>query len=357
MAVLRRLKRGTIRVAHAALLDRLLGGSPWRKRRLLILAYHGISLRDEHEWNSELFIPQALLRERCMGLRDLGCAILPLGEAVRRLVEGTLPPRAVALTFDDGTYDFFARALPVLREFGFPATVYLTSYYAVRGGPVFDPTARYLLWHGRGGTIDGHGLTLTGAPLVIPPSGTMRRAVQPILEYAEARGLSADEKHGLLRTLAARVGQDFDALVSDRLLSLMRPDEVASLPRDLVEVGLHSHRHRASRVQREFLEDLEENRRAIRAMGGNLTRHYCYPGGDTDPAFLPWLRSAGVETATTCEPGLASRNSDLLMLPRLVDTAMVSSTEFKGWVLGLASILPRRSGRSDADLDESEDLR
>ena len=123
-------------VRNAALAGlRLVGGfgriaeSVWRRRRLLILCYHGVSLQDEHEWNGDLFVTPAFLRRRFEILRDREYAVLPLGEAVRSLRGGTLPPRSVVLTFDDGFYDFFAAAAPLLEEFGYPATNYVSSYY------------------------------------------------------------------------------------------------------------------------------------------------------------------------------------------------------------------------------------
>jgi len=76
--------------------------SRWRRQRLLILCYHGVSLEDEHEWRSKLYIPPEILRERFETLRQGGYQVLPLGEAVERLYKNDLPPRSVVLTFDDG---------------------------------------------------------------------------------------------------------------------------------------------------------------------------------------------------------------------------------------------------------------
>ncbi len=46
-------------------------------------------------------------------------------------------------------------------------------------------------------------------------------------------------------------------------------------------------------------------------------------------------------SATTCELGLAARDSDPLLLPRLIDVSGLSLTEFEAWVTGLGSLLPR----------------
>ena len=55
----------------------------------------------------------------------------------------------MALTFDDGMFDFHSRAWPLLRQFGFPATVYLTTYYSDYTKPIFGLLCSYVLWRAR----------------------------------------------------------------------------------------------------------------------------------------------------------------------------------------------------------------
>ena len=74
---------------------------------------------------------------------------------------------------------------------------------------------------------------------------------------------------------------------------------------------------------------------------------FCYPSGVTNTSFLPWLRDLGVTNATTCRPGLAERDSDPLLLPRLVDSWRMTELELHGWLTGISTFLPRvpRRGR------------
>src|SRR5207244_4107641 len=53
--------------------------------------------------------------------------VLPLEEALERLRAGTLPDRACAITFDDGTRNLATHAAPVLESLRLPAAVFLAT--------------------------------------------------------------------------------------------------------------------------------------------------------------------------------------------------------------------------------------
>ena len=115
--------------------SRKIGRSRWRTQRLLILCYHGITIDDEHQWLDQLFVTPGFLRNRFEIIRRSGCTVLPLGEAVDRLHAGKLPERSVVLTFDDGFYNYSAKGVPLLEEFGYPATNYVSTYYVLNQRP------------------------------------------------------------------------------------------------------------------------------------------------------------------------------------------------------------------------------
>lgn len=342
--MLKRLKLFTLRSAENLSLSSLVGRSAWRRSRLLILCYHGVSLEDEHVWNPSLYISPKLLRERLTFLRNAGCAVLPLAEALGRLREGSLTPRSVALTFDDGMYDFYRQAFPILRELGMPATLYLTTAYCEYNRPVFDLMSGYLLWRGRERTL--------ALPAVLPDPVRLdapgRRYAEGALKaHVRRQSLTESQKDALLTALAASLSIDEADLCRKRLLHLINFDEARELAAGGIDIQLHTHNHRISMRHERFTQEIAENRARIEAISGGALRHFCYPSGYYRPEFLPWLRAAGIDSATTCEPGLASATSDPLLLPRLVDSSALSWCEFRGWVSGIAAWLPRRPSRVD----------
>src|SRR5712691_1642264 len=100
--MLKSLKVSMLRSARRLGVFAAVERSPWRNQRLLILCYHGLSFEDEHDWSPGLYLSAQTFRDRMCILRDSRYHVLPLEEALRRLKEGTLPPRSVVITFDDG---------------------------------------------------------------------------------------------------------------------------------------------------------------------------------------------------------------------------------------------------------------
>ena len=339
-----RLKDVLYRTAKSLGAFALVRDSRWRRNRLLILCYHGVSMDDEHVWDPALYITQDKLRERLQMLRDGGYQILPLAEATRRLYDGTLPARSVSITFDDGAVDFERRALPVLREFNAPATLYLTTYYSVNRLPVFNTVLSYVLWKGRKSGGDVASFCDSAEPLPISTDAERTEAASRLRAFAREKALSAQEKNALVSRIAESLGVDFGVIMARELLHIMPPDVVRALPRDLVDVQLHTHRHRTPRDREQFIREIRDNVAVTRELRGDtpVLEHFCYPSGEYFGEFLPWLRESGVHYATTCVPDLADRSADPLLIPRFVDTMGQSTLAFEAWASGFAGLLPHR---------------
>jgi peptidoglycan/xylan/chitin deacetylase (PgdA/CDA1 family) len=338
----RSIRRAALTVLKTAGAFHLVQGSDWRRRRLSILCYHGISLDDEHEWRPYLFIRPQQLERRLEILRRGTYAVLPLAEALERLYRDDLPERSVALTFDDGTHDFYSQAYPRLKQTGFPVTVYLTTYYSQLELPVFSLICSYIMWKARGqGPV---GLKELGVPqaVVLDSEEARQQAVDQLVAWADGQDISGAQKNEIAARLAQLLNVDYRELVAKRILQLMNQREVKELANDGVDFQLHTHRHRMPLNEEMFRKEIGENREWISQATTAARRHFCYPSGAYRPEFLKWLAAEEIVSATTCDTGLATPRSNPLLLPRLVDTSGRTDLEFESWVNGIAHFLSSR---------------
>lgn len=340
--MLREIKLATLRLLKSGGIFDLVASSRWRQQRLLILCYHGIALEDEHLWRPGLYMEPAILEQRLETLKRGNYAVLPLGESLERLRAGTLPPRSVAITFDDGTYDFYKQAFPRLKKYGFPVTVYQTTYYTDFERPVFNLITSYMLWKKRDENVaDGREVGLPG-PMDLRTEASRHQIVLGLLEVADREGMSGQQRDELSGRLAKLLGIEYEALVATRVLQLMNARELREVASSGVDVQLHTHRHRTPEDETLFRREIQDNRARILAMASTSARHFCYPSGVYRPMFFPWLTGEQVVSATTCDSGLATRNSEMLLIPRFVDTQTKTATDFESWLSGVGDLLAVR---------------
>jgi peptidoglycan/xylan/chitin deacetylase (PgdA/CDA1 family) len=338
------LKRSSFALSKQVGLNDFVAQTAWRRQRLLILCYHGISLDDEHVWNPGLYVSAARFERRLALLKRNDCTVLPLGEAVARLYRNDLPDRAVALTFDDGYYDFLARAWPLLSAYRYPATVYLTTARMDHNFPIVGLFVSYALWRARHRTLDATGVPGLDGTYPLTSIDDRRQVLRQL--DATLRQLIASDKDAIAREIVGRLGFDYTELLATRALTLMRADEVRRLAGEGLDVQLHTHLHYTPEDPDLFVQDVLLNRARIEEITGRRPTHLCYPSGVYRHGYFPVLRQERIDSATTCDPGLASRSSDPLLLPRFIDTSMVTDVEFEAWITGLACCLPRRTTKA-----------
>jgi peptidoglycan/xylan/chitin deacetylase (PgdA/CDA1 family) len=101
---------------------------------MTIFCYHSV----ESGWESPLAVePDAFLRQAAWLQRRR--RLLPLADALPRLdASGRLPSGEAALTFDDGFAALHEHLLPVIRQTGLPATVFLVAQTLTPHGQVVD---------------------------------------------------------------------------------------------------------------------------------------------------------------------------------------------------------------------------
>jgi peptidoglycan/xylan/chitin deacetylase (PgdA/CDA1 family) len=342
MSALRQIKRAVLSTGGLGLAP-VIARSNWRQQRLLILCYHGIAEGEEHGSHPEMFLPPDVFAHRMQVLAQSGCKVVGLGEGLRLLDEGKLPSRSVAITFDDGWADFPRHAFPVLQKHGFPATVYLTTYYCLFTRPLFRFALSHMMWKRQSNVVENRTFDWLPQQLDLRSETTRSELMWKIDDYARTQDFSGKQKDELAAALAEMIGFDYADFCRRRLFQLMTPEEVAAMARGGIDIQLHTHRHRTPLDRDKFVAEIKQNRDLIVQMtGAHSLTHFCYPSGAIRPDFIPWLKEAGVQSATTCLNGLATRGGDPYLLPRLLDQYSLVDSEFESWLTGLAEFLPKR---------------
>jgi peptidoglycan/xylan/chitin deacetylase (PgdA/CDA1 family) len=102
--------------------------------RVPILMYHEIA--DSSKTKSRLAVSPDTFAAQLAYLRDQGFTTITAG-AMSAILAGEadgLPDRPIVLTFDDGYADFHTQALPLMEQYGFTATVFVTTGWTQEAG-------------------------------------------------------------------------------------------------------------------------------------------------------------------------------------------------------------------------------
>lgn len=315
-----------------------------------VLTFHGLRAPDDDLLlDKPLHTPVEVFRAICRHLAE-NYRVVPLRDlvpdsqpAARAITDG------VAITFDDGYASNYELAFPVLREFGLPATIFLTSGF-------LDRTVR--LWFHR---IEQALMRTRLEHFCIEIGG---RRIEVSLESPSAR---ADALGILLREIKSLPQEDIDEQVTRIESGLqvdMNPDASAEPPTHrpltwaqaremqssgLIELGGHTHRHwilgrcRTETAEFEIMHSAER----ITAELGRAPRLFAYPNGqpgDYSPTTIETLRRAGYVAAVTTSAGGIGGDGRAFELPRY--GAPASLPEAAATVSGLFELL--KSLRSHA---------
>jgi peptidoglycan/xylan/chitin deacetylase (PgdA/CDA1 family) len=93
--------------------------------QIRVLVYHRFGMEDKYPSTS---VSISQFRSHLSYLERNGYTVLPLGEALNRLYSGKgIPEKTASLTMDDGYQSIWENALPLLQEYGFRATIFVST--------------------------------------------------------------------------------------------------------------------------------------------------------------------------------------------------------------------------------------
>ena len=280
----------------------LRGGSGWQALgrllsppgRLTVLIYHRVLPEPDPLRPGD--VTEAELRWQVRALAS-AFRVLPLGEAVERLRAGSLPARAVAVTFDDGYADNHERALPILREAGLPATFFVTT--GTLGGCMWNDAVVEAVRAMPGERVDARAAGLGVLPA---EAGTGRRAALTAILDA-LRRVGRDERDEAVAGLLEAAGIRAPAGL------MMVPAQVRALRTAGMEVGAHTVTHPilARIPDTEARAEIADGRDALEGLLGERVPLFAFPNGrpgrDYTADHVAMVRGLGFRGAVSTARG------------------------------------------------------
>ncbi len=218
--------------------------------RVSVLGYHEFSSTKEA---TEMCIPTDTFRTQMQAIKDLGLPVISLADFLAwRRGEKPIADRSILITIDDGWKSVYTEAFPILKEFGYPFTVYLYKNYVDGGGRALTSEMIHdMIKHGC--TIGSHSVSHPFPSTIKKQQsqgseiytsflreelGTSKdflekRFQQPVSTYAYPGGFHTEEMY----PLAQELGYDHLFTVTPGKVLLTTPME--ALPRYII-LGTHS---------------------------------------------------------------------------------------------------------------------
>lgn len=217
-----------------------------------------------------------------------------------RLGKKELPTNPALITFDDGYYDNFANAYPILRERGLPAVIFLATDFIDSGSPFYWDYAAYCFSH----------TSLSNAELPILGWCSWLDNIERnrvLIRWLDSiKRIPEFEKKEALAVLPAVLGVDVPRDMSADLH--LTWDHIREMSRNGIEMGAHTVTHPIlTRIHPSQVEDeLVRSKRKIESEINKPVISFAYPNGqasDFSPGIVSLVEKAGYDLAFTLVDG------------------------------------------------------
>lgn len=237
--------------------------------------------------------------------------VLPLSEAISRLQAGHLPPRAAAITFDDGYADNLTCATPILQRHGLHATFFIATGF-LDGGRMWNDT---IIESVRGAQIDEFDAGFLGLGcLPLETVEEKRVAFESLIQAVKHR--PQVERQEYVQRIAEACQSP---LPDDLMLTRM---QLQTLRQSGMEIGAHTINHPilAKLDDVNATREIAEGRDVLEGLLGEKISLLAYPNGklgaDYTARHAGMAKALGFSAAVSTNWGVCNRKSDRYQLPR-----------------------------------------
>ncbi len=237
--------------------------------------------------------------------------VLALDDAVVKMREGRLPPRAACITFDDGYADNHDVALPILQRHRLPATFFIATGF-LNGGRMWNDTIIEAVRRCAKSDLDLSELDLDSISL--RSLEDRKRAIGKLIDKIKYRPVA--ERVAITERIAklAEVAMPNDLM--------MTSDQVKSMRSAGMQIGAHTVSHpilarltadqceREIKGSKDYLEQLLQERIGLFAYPNGK------PGEDYTPESVAIARKLDFDAAVSTQWGASRMGDDCFQIRR-----------------------------------------
>jgi peptidoglycan/xylan/chitin deacetylase (PgdA/CDA1 family) len=273
-----------------------------------ILLYHGV-YPDEIELGARNSSGKHIARsrfEREMTHLAQNRPLVSMRQIAAALNGGAaLPPEAVAVTFDDGFYNNFAVAWPILERLKIPMTLYTATGFIGTGRMIWSDRLEAALL---GSTKQGLDIRVAGHRLNYELSNEQER----VDAFLEIKALCKAAKNEIKDQIVEAVFEAMDAEVDAEhpLYTFMNWDQARQMDASpLIDLGAHTvdHVSLANVDPADMRQQIDASVAAMQTELGRDIDLFSYPEGqerDYNKEVVDYLRSKGFDHAPSAIEGV-----------------------------------------------------
>ena len=301
-------------------------GNPW-------FLYHHIG---------ESGVPTDWFEEHLKNIWFLNMKTLTNREMLESLDKhGKLPKNSVALTFDDGYYDNYRHAFPLLKKYKMKATLYLNTAYVENEE---NRAFKYLSWKeieemSSSGVFDIQLHSHKHMPIfvntsfdrVVNSNDLLDRDIQHLYGGNAQIGFPIFGKRGEFSSTGVIVPLEAAEKFKNFYENLSTEEKGnKKLIQDFINSELHKDLifETLDEAKTRVLDDLNKNISLIEEHTGYKPNFFCWPWGHKSPEFIAILKSAGIAGFVTTRKGTNGLKLDLENIRR-VELRVFSPLKFK----------------------------
>ncbi len=287
---------------------------PFTKNTATMFMLHGIAPGP----NNYGALPAGTLREFFVYLKNNNYRVMSLSEYVRAIIDKRDTYKTVVFTVDDGYRDFYLHAFDVFREFGYPATIFVTSDFVDKRMFMWWDAFVYAFINTRLAEIDLSELEVGKVKL----GDSSQRADIAVAAVRFCKKQSHTRKLELIDIVLKKLGVDLSGQPSG-IYEPLTWEEIKEMHKHGIEFHPHTKTHPIiSKVTREQkIVEIEEPKKLLESRLNNRADIFCYPNGqaeDFDEETIELLKRAGYIAAVTGIEGFdnTKKSPDLFRLCR-----------------------------------------